>query len=82
VGARPYPGDEIAAVLDVPLAGVVAWDPRGVTGMWARGEQGRGRRSWLARSAAVTLAGLETLVPPGMAQARPVLDTTVGGGVR
>src|SRR5918994_439660 len=39
VGARPYPGDEIAAVLDVPLAGVVAWDPRGVTGMWARGER-------------------------------------------
>jgi hypothetical protein len=50
--------------------------------MWARGERGRGRRSWLARSAAVTLAGLETLVPPGMAQARPVIDTTVGGGVR
>ena len=82
VGARPYPGDEISAVLDVPLAGVVAWDPRGVTGMWARGERARGRRSWLARSAAVTLAGLETLVRPGMAQARPVIDTTVGGGVR
>jgi hypothetical protein len=83
VGARPYPGDEIAAVLDVPLAGMVAWDPRGVTGMWSRGERGRGRRSWLARSAAVALPGLEELVlPAGLARAQPAMDSTVGGGVR
>src|SRR5918994_4406282 len=51
VGARPYPGDEIAAVLDVPLAGVVAWDPRGVTGGWGRGGGGRGRGGGGGRAA-------------------------------
>lgn len=64
VGARPYPGDEIATVLDVPLAGVVAWDPRGVTGLWAHGLRGRGGRSWLARSAGAALDGVVGQVPP------------------
>jgi hypothetical protein len=82
VGARPYPGDEIAAAVDAALAGVLAWDPRGVTAMWARGERARGRQSWLARSASETLEGLEALVRAGRAQARPGLDTSVGGGVR
>jgi MinD-like ATPase involved in chromosome partitioning or flagellar assembly len=82
VGARPYPGDEIATVLDVPLAGVLAWDPRGVTGLWTHGARGRGRRSWLTRSAKVTLAGLEALAPVRSAQARPVPHKPVGGGVR
>jgi hypothetical protein len=82
VGARPYPGDEIAAALDAPLAGVVAWDPRGVTAMWARGERGRGRRSWLARSASAVLVGLEALVPPARMQERPESDTKTMGGVR
>jgi MinD-like ATPase involved in chromosome partitioning or flagellar assembly len=82
VGARPYPGDEIAAALDAPLAGVVAWDPRGVMAMWARGERGRGRRSWLARSASAVLGGLEAQVPPARMQERPGSDTKTMGGVR
>ncbi|MFW6033533.1 MAG: hypothetical protein ACOC9R_00245 [bacterium] len=83
VGTRPYSGDEIAAVVDVPLAGVLAWDPRGVGDLWALGERGRGRRSWLARSAAVALAGLEAQVPVRSAPvARVVPDGALGGGVR
>jgi hypothetical protein len=82
VGARPYPGDEVAAALDVPLAGALAWDPRGVTAMWARGERARGRRSWLARSASAVLAGLEALVPPARLHEQRGTDTTVRGGVR
>jgi hypothetical protein len=82
VGTRPYSGDEIATAVDVPLAGVVAWDPRGVTGLWAHGERGRGRRSWLARSATVALDGMEAQVPVRSAPARPVLHKTMRGGVR
>jgi hypothetical protein len=82
VGACPYPGEEIAAVLDVPLAGVLAWDPRGVTGMWVRGERGRGRRSWLARSAAPALAGLQAQAPPRPAGAHLAPERALGGGVR
>jgi hypothetical protein len=81
VGARPYPGEEIAAVLDVALAGVLAWDPRGVTGMWARGDRGRGRRSWLARSAAGALAGLQAQAPPRPAGAHLAPERSLGGGV-
>jgi hypothetical protein len=80
VGGRPYPGEEVAAALDVPLAGVLAWDPRGVTSMWARGEGGRGRRSWLARSATAVLDGLVAQVPAARMVGRTVGSTA--GGVR
>jgi hypothetical protein len=78
VGGRPYSGDEVAAALDVPLAGVLAWDPRGVGVMWARGGQGRGRRSWLARSAAAVLEGFEALVPAVRLPERQAVDARVG----
>jgi Flp pilus assembly CpaE family ATPase len=58
VGDRPYAPAEVASHLDLPLAGTVAWDPRGVTNLWAEGASKRWLRSMLARSAASTLAGL------------------------
>jgi Flp pilus assembly CpaE family ATPase len=79
VGGRPYPGEEVAAALDVPLAGVLAWDRRGVTAMWARGERGRGRRSWLARSATAVLDGLVAQVPAARMDGRPGVGSTAGG---
>jgi MinD-like ATPase involved in chromosome partitioning or flagellar assembly len=79
VGARPYPGEEVAAALDLPLAGVLAWDPRGVTSMWARGERGRGRRSWLARSAPAVLDGLVAQAPAGRIDGRRGVGATAGG---
>jgi hypothetical protein len=82
VGTRPYPGDEIATVLDVPLGGVLAWDPRGATGLWADGAAGRRRRSWLARSAAAALPGLQAQVPARSTPARPLLPGSTGGAVR
>jgi MinD-like ATPase involved in chromosome partitioning or flagellar assembly len=78
VGGRPYPGEEVAAALDVPLAGVLAWDPRGVTTMWARGDRGRGRRSWLARSATAVLDGLVVHVLAARMDGRTV-GSTAGG---
>jgi hypothetical protein len=84
VGARPYPGDEIAAVLDVPLAGVMAWDPRGVTTLWAQGLRGRGGRSWLVRSAAPALDGVIAHVPAltPVAGTAALQDETMTGGIR
>lgn len=61
VGDRPYAPEEAAAHLDVPLAGTLAWDPRGVTNLWAEGASKRWLRSLLARTAASTLAGLTQL---------------------
>ncbi|MGH9222267.1 MAG: hypothetical protein ACRD2W_00335, partial [Acidimicrobiales bacterium] len=56
VGDRPYGADEVAATMQVPVAGEVAWDPR--TAEVLTGAQGvirDLRRSPLVRSAA-TLA--------------------------
>jgi hypothetical protein len=56
VGDRPYGADEVAATMQVPVAGVVAWDPR--TAEVLTGAQGvirDLRRSLLVRSVA-TLA--------------------------
>lgn len=79
VGGRPYPGEEVAAALDVPLAGVLAWDPRGVTTMWERGERARRRRSWLVRSASTVLDGLVAQVPAGRRDGRSGIGSTAGG---
>jgi Flp pilus assembly CpaE family ATPase len=62
VGSQPYRPDEVAAILDLPLAGSVVWDPRGVAHLWARGVAGRWSTTRLARSAADTLAGLGQVV--------------------
>jgi Flp pilus assembly CpaE family ATPase len=61
VGDRPYPPEQIAAHLDVPLAGTISWDPRGATSLWVDGPSRRWLRTVLARSAAATLAGLAAL---------------------
>lgn len=58
VGSRPYGADEVRAVVDVSVAGTIAWDPRGA-GALLRGELRRGwRRSALARSARTVFASL------------------------
>ena len=63
VGQRPYPPDEVAAALDLPLAGGIAWDPRGAAALWATGTGRAGVRTQLVRSAARVLAGVEAEVP-------------------
>src|SRR5262245_41531365 len=63
VGDRPHPPEAVAAALDLPLAGTIAWDPRGVGWLWAKGATSAGVRSSLARSATRTLVGLETQIP-------------------
>lgn len=69
VGDRPYSPPEVAAVVGVPVVGVLAWDPRGVNGLLTTGT-GRGwSRSALARS---TRSMLDIL--PSMA------DETAGVG--
>jgi hypothetical protein len=60
VGDRPHPPEAVAAALDLPLAGSVAWDPRGAGWLWAKGATAAGVRSSLARSASRVLAGLES----------------------
>lgn len=60
VGDRPHPPEAVAAALDLPLAGSVAWDPRGAGWLWAKGATPAGVRSSLARSATRVLAGLES----------------------
>jgi Flp pilus assembly CpaE family ATPase len=61
VGHKPYSPDEIAAHLDVPLGGTLAWDPRAVAALWLGGAAPRWRRSSLGRSAAATGAQLTEL---------------------
>lgn len=67
VGTRPYAGEDVAAVLDLPLAGVLTWDPRGAAAQWAPGQRARRARSWLGRSAATALPGLTAQVPARLA---------------
>jgi Flp pilus assembly CpaE family ATPase len=69
VGTRPYAGEDVAAALDLPLAGVLAWDPRGTAAQWALGRRVGSARSWLGRSAATALTGLTAQVPARVATA-------------
>ena len=64
VGERPYGPDEVASTLNVPVAGVLAWDPRAATVLaGGRGTVRDLRRSPLVRSAA-TLAAKLASEPP------------------
>jgi Flp pilus assembly CpaE family ATPase len=58
VGAQPYDPVEVAAHLDLPLAGSLAWDPRGAARLWDEGVSRGWLKSPLARSAYDTLAGM------------------------
>lgn len=61
VGDRPYSPPEVAAVVGVPLVGVLAWDSRGVNALLTTGA-GRGwSRSALARSARSMLDALPSM---------------------
>ncbi|HEV7760202.1 MAG TPA: hypothetical protein VGO78_14475 [Acidimicrobiales bacterium] len=76
IGDRPYPPEQVAAFLDVPLAGRIAWDPRGATSLWSHGVTRVWLRTQLARSATTTLAGLAALVPNTAAAGTPVARDT------
>ncbi|GMU80106.1 MAG: hypothetical protein AMXMBFR46_28910 [Acidimicrobiia bacterium] len=58
VGERGYGPDEVADALGVPVAGVVAWDRRGVNALFTSGASRGWSRCPLARTARTTLAGL------------------------
>lgn len=61
VGDRPYRPPEVAAVVGVPLVGVLAWDARAVNALLTTGA-GRGwSRSALARSARSMLGALPSM---------------------
>jgi Flp pilus assembly CpaE family ATPase len=64
VGGKPYPPEEVAAHLDMPLAGAIAWDPRGATNLWATGVSRSWMRTMLARSAAAAWSNLFDLAAP------------------
>jgi Flp pilus assembly CpaE family ATPase len=64
VGNKPYRPEEVAAHLDLPLAGMIAWDPRGAATLWASGVSRGWMRTMLARSAAGAWAGLYDIVSP------------------
>jgi MinD-like ATPase involved in chromosome partitioning or flagellar assembly len=51
VGDRPYGAEEVAAVLETPVVGALAWDPGGVAALWSDGISKHWQRGWLARSA-------------------------------
>ena len=73
VGSEPYPPGETAQVVDAPVLGPLAWDPRGVTALWATGATPRWRsRSALAGSACRVLDDLTALVDDQPASARHV----------
>ncbi|MDP8930374.1 MAG: hypothetical protein M3O70_17850 [Actinomycetota bacterium] len=59
IGERPYPPDEVASALDVPVVGVIANDASGAGALagWG-GRETRLRRSLLIRSAREVLASL------------------------
>ncbi|HEY8543821.1 MAG TPA: hypothetical protein VIL36_02195 [Acidimicrobiales bacterium] len=67
VGGKPYRPEDVAHHLDLPLAGAIAWDPRGATNLWAGGVSRTWMRSPLARSAAAVWANLfEIAMPRGL----------------
>lgn len=59
VGDRPYPPTDVATALGAPVAGVAAWDPRGVQTLVTVGASRLWRRSALARSTRSLLDSLE-----------------------
>lgn len=63
VGERPYGSAEVAAAMEVPVVGALAWDRRGFTTLLAHGAGRAWARSPLARSARTVLSGLTEAVP-------------------
>lgn len=61
VGDQPYAPEQVATLLGLPLAGTIAWDPRGATSLWGDGIARRWLRTPLARSAVAALSGLGAL---------------------
>jgi hypothetical protein len=77
VGTKPYAPAEVAAQMEVPLGGALAWDPRGVGTLWSRGVSKSWGRTWLASSAAQSLESLLALIPDSIAEA-PVARAGTG----
>jgi hypothetical protein len=63
VGDRPYPSDEVARLLPVPLAGLIALDGRGLRALEDGATGVPLRRSALVRSARTVLGELDRLFP-------------------
>lgn len=63
VGDRPYPPDEVAAVVPVEVAGVIAVDGRGVRALENGATGAALRRSALIRSARTVLGNVTRLAP-------------------
>lgn len=61
VGEQPYDPAEVSEILGLPLAGALAWDPRGMARLWDDGVSRGWLRTALARTALETLAGLGEL---------------------
>ena len=68
VGGKPYRPEEVAHHLDLPLAGSIAWDPRGAINLWAHGVSRSWMRTMLARSAAAVWSNLFDIAMPRTAQ--------------
>jgi len=64
VGGKPYKPEDVAHHLDLPLAGALAWDPRGATNLWANGVSRTWLRTILARSAAAVWSNLFEIAMP------------------
>jgi hypothetical protein len=83
IGDEPYGPAEVAEVVQVPVLGLVAWDPRGVADLWASGATSRWlNRRPLGRSARRLLDALAEIVDTGRARPwagadeRPTAEST------
>jgi len=72
VGAGSYASEEIASTVGVPVAGLVAWDPRGVRILLSSGATRIWARTALARSAGGLLDRLVVLAAASCASEEPV----------
>ncbi|HKH05366.1 MAG TPA: hypothetical protein VKA65_09405 [Acidimicrobiales bacterium] len=72
VGLKPYAPAEVAAQLEIPLGGAIAWDPRATATMWSKGVVRSWGRTFLASSAAESLTSLLSLARPTTAGEPPV----------
>jgi hypothetical protein len=69
IGDRPYRAGEVARALDLPLLGVMAWDPKGALALAEGRPKRRGRLLRSAVGLAATLVGQLPTAEQEMAQA-------------
>jgi hypothetical protein len=80
VGGEPYPPSETAQVVDAPVFGPVAWDPKGVTALWSTGATPGGDHAAPCSRAGYWM-GWPLLMPgppgPAMWSAEPIIGESV-----